>query len=88
MATTKTRAEELAARASAAPEGSDRPPSPEEILYGAKEPPPFPADNIFPIEWHTDTPKLLKLYELGARAELVPQQAGVGHPRSRRLHAR
>ncbi|MFI5020256.1 MAG: hypothetical protein ACHQRJ_01205 [Alphaproteobacteria bacterium] len=74
MATTKTRAEALAARASAAPAGSDRPPSAEQILYGAKEPPPFPADNIFPIEWHTDTPKLLKLYDSAREQSWYPNK--------------
>ena len=37
-------------------------PDPEAILYGCKEPPPFPDNNVFPIEWRTETPKLWDLY--------------------------
>lgn len=74
MATTPSRAEVLAARTTAAPKGSERPPAPEKILYGAKEPPPFPPDNIFPIEWHTDTPKLLKLYDAAREPSWYPNK--------------
>src|SRR5277367_3746396 len=35
------------------------------LLFGTTEPPPFPANNIFPLEWHTETPKLLEIYERG-----------------------
>ncbi len=33
------------------------------LLSGASEPPPFPDDNIFPIEWRVETPKLVDIYE-------------------------
>ena len=36
-----------------------------QLLFGATEPPPFPANNIFPLEWHTETPKLVDIYERG-----------------------
>ncbi len=36
-----------------------------QLLFGTTEPPPFPAGNIFPLEWHTETPKLLEIYESG-----------------------
>lgn len=74
MAASPTRAEELARRTAAAPAGSDRAPSPEEILFGASEPPPFPKHNIFPIEWHTDTPKLLKLYDAAREQTWFPNK--------------
>jgi rubrerythrin len=35
------------------------------LLFGATEPPPFPAANIFPLEWRTLTPKLAEIYESG-----------------------
>ncbi|MFI4986917.1 MAG: ferritin-like domain-containing protein [Alphaproteobacteria bacterium] len=74
MATTDMRAEALAQRTVEAPAGSELPPSAEQILFGAKEPPPFPADNIFPIEWHTDTPKLLKLYDAAREQSWFPNK--------------
>jgi len=41
----------------------DRQPDPEEILYGCEGAPPLPQMNIFPIEWHVETPKLMEIYE-------------------------
>lgn len=38
-------------------------PEPEQILFGMTEPPPFPEDNIFPLEWDVETPKLQDIYE-------------------------
>ncbi|HLB07763.1 MAG TPA: diiron oxygenase [Alphaproteobacteria bacterium] len=43
--------------------GGEAPPDARALLFGAAEPPPFPDGNIFPIEWHTETPRLLELYE-------------------------
>src|SRR5579885_1949056 len=68
------KAEELVRNAATPPPGSDAAPSPEEILYGTREPPPFPAGNIFPIEWHTDTPKLLKLYDASREQSWLPNK--------------
>ena len=34
-----------------------------QLLYGLEEPPPFPEMNIFPLEWHVETPKLVQIYE-------------------------
>ena len=33
------------------------------LLARAPAPPSFPADNIFPIEWRVETPKLVDIYE-------------------------
>jgi rubrerythrin len=33
------------------------------LLFDSEEPPPFPPDNIFPLTWETETPRLLELYE-------------------------
>jgi rubrerythrin len=33
------------------------------ILFGTTEPPPFPPNNIFPLEWPVETPKLAQLYD-------------------------
>jgi hypothetical protein len=41
----------------------DKQPDPEEILYGCEGAPPLPQMNIFPIEWHVETPKLMEIYE-------------------------
>jgi rubrerythrin len=68
------KAEELVRNAATPPPGSEAAPSPEEILYGTREPPPFPADNIFPIEWHTDTPKLIKLYDASREQSWLPNK--------------
>ncbi len=38
-------------------------PDPSKILYGRKEPDPFPKDNIFPLEWKVLTPRLLEIYD-------------------------
>ena len=53
----------LAAAAVAPPRMLDACPEPEQILYGTAEPPPFPAGNIFPIEWDVETPKLVEIYD-------------------------
>ncbi len=45
---------------------SGKAPDAQELLYGTEEPPPFPELNIFPLEWHVETPKLVQIYE-GAR---------------------
>lgn len=42
---------------------SERMPDPARILFGCAEPPPFPAENVFPIEWRTETPRLAELYD-------------------------
>lgn len=39
------------------------PPDASALLFGTAEPPPFPEENIFPIEWRIETPKLVSLYE-------------------------
>jgi len=36
-----------------------------QLLFGTTEPPPFPAANIFPLEWRTETTKLVEIYESG-----------------------
>src|SRR5262249_14994258 len=41
------------------------PPAVAQLLFGVPEPPPFPAGNIFPLEWHTETTKLAEIYESG-----------------------
>jgi hypothetical protein len=74
MSQSSTSAEALARQTVAAPKGSDQPPTPEQILFGATEPPPFPKDNVFPIEWHTDTPKLLKLYDAAREQTWYPNK--------------
>lgn len=56
------------------PGGVTEAPDPEKILYGLEEPPPFPEDNIFPIEWHTKTPKLMKLYDAARRQTWTPAE--------------
>ncbi len=45
--------------------GGDIAPHPEQILFATSEPPAFPDDNIFPIEWGVETPKLVEIYEQG-----------------------
>jgi rubrerythrin len=57
-------AKQLARHMTEAPPGSETAPDPAQILFGMQEPPPFPADNIFPLTWETETPKLLQLYDL------------------------
>src|SRR5579872_892708 len=47
------------------PTRGDGPPDVSRLLFGAEEPPPFPAGNIFPLEWDIETPKLLEIYESG-----------------------
>ncbi len=61
-----TSPEELADAMVSPPSGAATAPSPEQILFGVKEPPPFPDNNIFPIEWPVHTPKLAEIYD-GAR---------------------
>ena len=54
----------LAARlADPGPKGAE-PPDPTRILFDTVEPPPFPANNIFPLEWEVETPKLQTLYDV------------------------
>ncbi len=55
----------LAGKMTPAPPGSDQAPDPAKLLFGLEEPPPFPKDNIFPITWETETPRLLDFYEKG-----------------------
>lgn len=57
-------AAQLARSIREAPPGSETAPDPAMILFGQPEPPPFPEDNIFPLEWRTETPKLAQIYEL------------------------
>jgi hypothetical protein len=54
---------DLAQRTKKPPFVPDKQPQPEEILYGCEGAPPLPEMNIFPIEWHVETPKLLEIYE-------------------------
>src|SRR5689334_15361932 len=42
----------------------DTPPDPARLLFDAAEPPPFPQNNIFPLEWIVETPKLQLLYDV------------------------
>jgi hypothetical protein len=56
-------AEKLASEIRVPQGAGDEAPVPEKILFGTTEPPPFPKDNIFPLEWWTETPKLLEIYE-------------------------
>jgi len=60
---TTASAARLAEATAAAPSSGDRAPDAAAILFGTTEPPPFPELNIFPIEWETETPKLLELYD-------------------------
>ena len=54
----------LAAQIEAPP--TDAPaPDVAQLLFGTTEPPPFPANNIFPLEWHSETAKLADIYERG-----------------------
>lgn len=48
------------------PPGKAAAPDAATILFGVTDPPPFPKDNIFPLEWRVETPKLAQIYE-GAR---------------------
>jgi hypothetical protein len=54
---------DLAQRTKKPPFVPEKQPEPEEILYGCEGAPPLPQMNIFPIEWHVETPKLLEIYE-------------------------
>ncbi len=56
-------ADTLAQNLSEPPQTAAERPDPEQILFGASEPPAFPEGNIFPIEWDTETPKLVDIYE-------------------------
>jgi hypothetical protein len=56
-------AEKIAKEIEKPPFVPDKQPDPEEILYGVEGAPPLPEMNIFPIEWHVETPKLLEIYE-------------------------
>ena len=55
--------DELSQQIEPPPYVPDRQPDPEELLFGTEDAPPLPAMNIFPIEWHVETPKLLQIYE-------------------------
>jgi len=57
------RADALALRIRPAPGDPAAAPDASTILFGAVEPPPFPANNIFPLEWRVETPKLQAIYE-------------------------
>ncbi|MBY4674977.1 hypothetical protein [Marinobacterium arenosum] len=46
----------------------------EQLLARCSEPPAIPAGNIFPIEWHTDTEALLKIYESARRQSWTPAE--------------
>ena len=49
----------------ASPAAADGPAPPDaaRLLAALEAPPPFPEDNIFPIEWRVETPKLVEIYE-------------------------
>lgn len=64
--------EDLAKGIKDAPEGSNEFPDVSEILFGCEEPPPFEENNIFPIEWHSDTPKLMRVYDAARRPTWTP----------------
>ncbi len=49
--------------AAGSPPHDGAPPDITWLLSGAVEPPPFPDNNIFPIQWRVDTPKLADIYE-------------------------
>ncbi|HYM31141.1 MAG TPA: hypothetical protein VEU47_07585 [Candidatus Cybelea sp.] len=72
--TSAAQAEHLAVRLTSAPPGSENAPDPALILFGVKEPPPFPADNIFPLTWETETPKLMQLYDLARDPGWAPNR--------------
>ena len=70
-------ANRMSERITAPPTDWGAAPDPEILLYHGEEPPPFTdEDNIFPLEWRTDTPKLLEIYEKsrdpGWSPELLP----------------
>ena len=58
----------------------DRQPDPEEILYGCEGAPPLPQMNIFPIEWHVETPKLMEIYEAARDPGLGAEPAALEQP--------
>jgi hypothetical protein len=45
-----------------APIPLETPPDAHAILFGTAEPPAYPSMNVFPLQWHTRTPKLAELY--------------------------
>ena len=49
--------------ASPAAADASAPPDAARLLAALEAPPPFPDDNIFPIEWRVETPKLAEIYE-------------------------
>ena len=55
--------DELSQKIEQPPYVPEKQPDPEELLFGTEDAPPLPAMNIFPIEWHVETPKLLQIYE-------------------------
>src|SRR5258708_8019740 len=60
---TNAPADNLAAQMRVPPSGATAAPEAAQILFGLKDPPPFKEGNIFPLEWRTETPKLLEIYE-------------------------
>lgn len=62
--TADTRASDLVQKTAPPPTDWDEMPDPEKLLYEGSEPPPIIGmDNIFPLEWYTETPKLHEIYE-------------------------
>src|SRR5258707_9864328 len=60
---TNAPADNLAAQMRVPPSDPTAAPEAAQILFGLKDPPPFKEGNIFPLEWRTETPKLLEIYE-------------------------
>src|SRR5258708_31057140 len=60
---TNAPADNLAAQRRVPPSDPTAAPEAAQILFGLKDPPPFKEGNIFPLEWRTETPKLLEIYE-------------------------
>jgi rubrerythrin len=55
-----------------APPGNPQPYDAQAILFGTEEPPPFPEMNIFPLDWHIETPKLRELYNAARNPGWAP----------------
>lgn len=54
------------------PETSAEEPDAAKLMFGMQEPPPFPELNIFPLEWHVHTPKLVSIYDSSRDAGWAP----------------
>ena len=80
--------EDLAQHTEKPPFVPDKQPDPEELLFGTEDAPPLPAMNIFPIEWHVETPKLLQIYEQARDPGLGALAAALGLGRPERLQPR